>query len=83
MKYRMLIEWSDENDAFLVILPDWEGRVLQPVTDGATYEEAARNGQEALDLLVQDEPAIPEPVTYEQDRMVVTARTLLDSPGGR
>ena len=80
MKYRMLIEWSDENQCFVVMLPDWEGKVYQPVTDGATYEEAARNGQEVLDLLVADEPAIPEPVTYEQDNLVAL---LLRSPGGR
>jgi predicted RNase H-like HicB family nuclease len=67
MHYRMLIGWSDENDCFLVLLPDFEGRIYQPVTDGKTYEEAARNGQEALELLTEDEPDIPELVLHEHD----------------
>ena len=82
MHYRMLIEWSDENDCFIVLLPDWEGRTSQPVTDGKTYEEAARNGQEVLDLLVDDEPNLPEPVTYERDTTADRlARRMLESQG--
>ena len=48
--YSMLIQWSDEDQAFLVRLPDWEreGRVLGPVTHGDTYIEAVEHGQEAL-----------------------------------
>ncbi|PZD70822.1 hypothetical protein C1752_08964 [Acaryochloris thomasi RCC1774] len=50
-KYRMIIEWSDEDSCFVVSLPDFE-RVTQPVTDGTTYEAAARQGQEAIESLV-------------------------------
>jgi predicted RNase H-like HicB family nuclease len=61
----MLIQWSDEDDAFLVTLPEWKDRVLNPVTHGATYEEAVQRGQEVLELLVelsldQGEP-LPQP----------------------
>lgn len=50
--YAMVIEWSDEDQVFLVTLPEWADRVNTPTTHGATYEEAMRNGQEALqDLL--------------------------------
>lgn len=51
-KYRMVIEWSEEDQCFVVSLPEFE-RVMQPVTDGKTYEEAARHGHEALESLIQ------------------------------
>jgi len=58
--YAMDIRWSDEDQAYLVCLPDWEGYLLnwRTATHGATYEEAARHGHEVLEMLVtglQDE----------------------------
>ncbi len=50
--YSMLIQWSNEDDAFLVILPEWADRVLGPVSHGATYEEAVKNGYDALEALI-------------------------------
>lgn len=52
--YSMVIVWSDEDQAFLVHLPEWEHgeRVFGPVTHAETYEEAAKNGQEALASLI-------------------------------
>ena len=50
--YSMLIQWSDEDQAYLVTLPEWEGRVFGPVTHGDTYEEAVRNGREAMAALI-------------------------------
>lgn len=63
--YVMVIHWSDLDQVFLVTLPEWSGRVFGPVTHGATYDEAARNAQEALELLIESarehgEP-LPEP----------------------
>lgn len=49
--YSMVIQWSDVDQAFLVTLPEWGDRVLGPVTHGATYDEAVRNGQDALAAL--------------------------------
>ncbi|PZD70475.1 hypothetical protein C1752_12046 [Acaryochloris thomasi RCC1774] len=67
-KYRMVIEWSDEDACFVVSLPDFE-RVTQPVTDGATYEEAARQGQEAIeslmDFYVEEGWVLPVPQTLQ------------------
>jgi antitoxin HicB len=68
MKYRILIQWSDEDQTYVVFLPDWEGSVFQPVTDGATYEEAARKGESVLSFLIetfQDEGrALPDPKVF-------------------
>jgi predicted RNase H-like HicB family nuclease len=64
----MLIQWSDEDDAYLVTLPEWHRAVMQPVTHGTTYDEAARNGAEVLEMLIagaiEDGDALPTPETY-------------------
>jgi antitoxin HicB len=52
LHYSMVIQWSDADDAFLVFLPEWDGRVLGPVSHGGTYEEAVKNGYEALEALI-------------------------------
>ncbi len=67
-RYSMLIEWSDEDQAYLVTLPEWVDHVLMPVTHGATYDEAAKNGQEALQLLIgsarEEGKLLPPPRTF-------------------
>lgn len=50
--YTMIIQWSVEDGAYLVTLPDWEGCVFNPVTHGATYEEAAKHGSEVLEGII-------------------------------
>jgi antitoxin HicB len=60
--YSMVIHWSDEDQAYLVTLPDWAGAVLQPVTHGVSYAEAARNGQEVLDMLVEEARSKGQPL---------------------
>jgi antitoxin HicB len=47
--YSMLIQWSDEDEVFVVTLPEFGGCQ----THGSTYEEAAKNGQEALESLIE------------------------------
>jgi predicted RNase H-like HicB family nuclease len=65
LRYSILVEWSDEDQAYLVTLPEWETRVFNPVTHGHTYEEAIKNGQRALDALIASSlrqgAALPEP----------------------
>jgi predicted RNase H-like HicB family nuclease len=68
MKYTIVIQWSNEDDCFVVSLPDFED-VMQPVTHGETYSEAFENAQEVLELLVESaleagEP-LPEPKTWK------------------
>lgn len=67
-RYTMVIQWSDENQAYLVTLPEWKDRILGPaVTHGDTYEDAARAGQEALDMLIKDALASGEPLPEPHD----------------
>lgn len=48
--YSMVIEWSDEDQAYIVTLPEWGSGAR---THGASYDEAVRNGQEVLGMLVE------------------------------
>jgi predicted RNase H-like HicB family nuclease len=50
-KYSMVIRWSDEDDAYLVHLPEFPNQ--QFVTHGDTYEEAAKHGQEVLEMFIE------------------------------
>ena len=66
-KYRMLIEWSEADQVFVVTLPEFPCNR----THGATYEEAAKNGEEVLDLLIETFQAegrsLPSPHYFEPD----------------
>jgi predicted RNase H-like HicB family nuclease len=61
----MLIQWSDEDQAYIVSLPEF-GQYAK--THGSTYEEAAKNGREVLELLLEDYQALghplPPPATF-------------------
>jgi predicted RNase H-like HicB family nuclease len=70
-KYSMIIEWSDEDDAFIVTLPEFPNNR----THGSTYEEAARNGQEVLEMLIEmhrtDHRPLPTPRVMPSAPMLV------------
>ena len=47
--YSMLIQWSEEDQVFVVSLPEFGP---YSGSHGATYKEAAKKGQEVLELLI-------------------------------
>lgn len=61
MKYLTKIYWSDEDEAYVAEVPALEGCL----SHGATYEEAAKNIQEAMELWLETATkhgdSIPEP----------------------
>ena len=60
LRYEMVIVWTEEDDCFLVNLPDFPEQTYR--THGNSYEEAARNGQEILQLLLEEDGLpLPEP----------------------
>ena len=66
LRYSILIQWSDENQKYVVSLPE-----SSPYshTHGNTYEEATKNAQDVLKLLIetyeeQNRP-LPEPATLQ------------------
>lgn len=61
MKYTIIIQWSEEDDCFVVFLPEFKN-VMQPVTHGETYPEAFQHAQEVLELLVESALEAGEPL---------------------
>ncbi|MGG6265103.1 type II toxin-antitoxin system HicB family antitoxin [Leptolyngbya sp. AN03gr2] len=62
-RYSILIQWSDEDQCYIVSLPEW-GKYCH--THGETYEEALQNAQEVLELLVESAIAEGEPLPEPQ-----------------
>ena len=50
--YSMVIAWSEEDQAYLVTLPEWAERAQMPITHGHTHQEAALRGLRALESLI-------------------------------
>jgi len=62
MKYSILIQWSEEDNAYIASLPEW-GQYAR--THGNTYEEALQKAKEVLQDLMdsyhQDNQPLPPP----------------------
>ena len=63
IKYEMTIDWSEEDDCFLVGFPDFPGQKWRTHSD--TYKSAVNNGVEALESLMiayeASGESLPEP----------------------
>ncbi len=53
IRYRLLIEWSNADQLYLVTIPEFDGRVMQPCTSGKTYEEALDNAQDCIQACLE------------------------------
>ncbi len=56
--YSMIIQWDDRSDVYVVSVPELPGCM----THGKTYDEAVRQGQDAIDSWIDDAIASNEPV---------------------
>jgi antitoxin HicB len=69
LQYTIQMQWSDEDQCFVVFLPEFTD-VMQPCTHGDTYEEALQNAQEVLEMLIEsaleDGETLPTPQTYDR-----------------
>lgn len=61
-KYSMVIEWSDEDEVYIVSFPEWEAAGDIAHTHGSTYEEAAAKGHDLLDFLIESAQEEGEPL---------------------
>jgi predicted RNase H-like HicB family nuclease len=68
-QYSMLIQWSDEDQLFLVTIPEFTDRVIMPCTHGKTREEAIHNGEEVIEMYLEawetEGESIPHPRTLQ------------------
>lgn len=66
--YSMVIQWSEEDQLYLVHLPEFSWQPFH--THGRTYEEAAKHGQEVIESLIEwykeESKTLPEPITSSQ-----------------
>lgn len=66
--YSMVIQWSEEDQAYIVSFPEWEAHGLIGHTHGETYAEAVRKGQVVLHMLIGSARAegeqLPMPHTF-------------------
>ncbi|KAF3887535.1 MULTISPECIES: type II toxin-antitoxin system HicB family antitoxin [Nostocales] len=64
LHYSIIIQWSTEDCKYIVSLPEF-GPYAH--THGNTYAEALKNGEEVLELLIEEYQAqgkaLPEPLT--------------------
>jgi predicted RNase H-like HicB family nuclease len=68
-RYSMILQWSNEDELFLVTIPEFSDRVVMPCTHGKTREEAICRGEEVIEMYLEawqaeNEP-IPEPYTLQ------------------
>jgi len=61
--YSVMIQWSDEDACYIASMPEFGAYAK---THGATYEEAAHNARQVLELLIDDSEPLPQPATYRE-----------------
>ncbi|MFZ4675614.1 MAG: type II toxin-antitoxin system HicB family antitoxin [Nodosilinea sp.] len=63
--YSMVIQWSEDDQLFLVTIPEFSELVVMPCTHGKTREEAIRNSEDVIEMYLEawrvEGVAIPEP----------------------
>lgn len=68
-QYSMVIQWSEEDQLFLVTIPEFSDRVIMPCTHGKTRQEATRNGEEVIEMYLEawknEGESLPEPSTLQ------------------
>ncbi len=68
-RYSMMVQWSDEDQLFLITIPEFADRVVMPCTHGKTREEAIGNGEEVIEMYLEawqaEGETIPHPRTLQ------------------
>jgi len=63
----MRIEWSEEDQVFMAILPEFDNAV----THGRSYAEAAKQGRDLIESFIiwfeQDGKELPKPIVFDYD----------------
>ncbi|WP_123101702.1 type II toxin-antitoxin system HicB family antitoxin [Acidithiobacillus sulfuriphilus] len=65
-KYELVIYWSDEDDAFLVEIPELPGCMA----DGATYQEAVTNAERVIGEWIERATELGRPIPEPRGRLL-------------
>ena len=68
-KFSMLIRWSNDDDCYVVYVPELD----ISCGHGDTYEQAAAHAQEALEGYVEGTPVgekLPDPLLYGEEHVI-------------
>jgi predicted RNase H-like HicB family nuclease len=67
--YSLFLQWSEEDQLFLVTIPEYSDRVIMPCTHGKTREEAIHHGEEVIEMYLEaweaEGETIPQPRTMQ------------------
>ncbi len=64
-RYELIVYWSDEDEAFLVEVPELAGCMA----DGASYEEAVKNAQVVIQEWLDTARSLGRPVPPPRGRL--------------
>jgi predicted RNase H-like HicB family nuclease len=68
-QYSIILQWSEEDQLFLVTIPEFADRVFMPCTHGKTRSEAISNAEEVIEMYLEswqlEEEFIPPPHTLQ------------------
>ena len=68
-QYSMIVQWSDEDQLFLVSIPEFSHLVIMPCTHGKTRQQAIDNGEEVIEMYLEawkiEGESIPQPNTLQ------------------
>jgi predicted RNase H-like HicB family nuclease len=65
-RYEMIIYWSDEDDAFVVEVPELPGCAA----DGQTYKEAVENAETVIRQWIETAEELGRPVPRPKGRLL-------------
>ena len=61
-RYSMILQRSDEDELFIVTIPEFSERAVMPCTHGKTREEAICDGEEVIEMYLEGWQALCEPI---------------------
>lgn len=64
-KYEMVIYWNDEDQAFIVEVPELPGCMA----DGPTYQEAVSEAEKVIDMWIRRAQSLNRPVPEPKGRV--------------
>lgn len=66
IKYELIIYWSDEDESFIVEVPELPGCMA----DGETYEQAVANAQQVIEEWIETARELGRPISEPKGRLL-------------